>query len=224
MSDIAPWSFSKIKAFEQCPKKFYHLKVAKDYKEVETDAMRYGTEVHSAAEHYVRDGVEIPKAYAYIKPALDALLAKKGERLCEYKMGLTEKLEACSFFDDDVWWRGIADLIILDAENNTAWVVDYKTGKNARYADKGQLELMALSIFKHFPVVKSVRAGLLFVVSNELIKDTYSITQQSELWDKWIKDFMRMETAFNKDVWNANPSGLCKKHCVVIECPHNGRR
>ena len=26
---VAPWSFSKIKAFEKCPKQFYHLKVAK---------------------------------------------------------------------------------------------------------------------------------------------------------------------------------------------------
>ena len=25
------------------------------------------------------------------------------------------------------------------------------------------------------------------------------------------------------DVWNPRPSGLCKKHCVVLECPHNGR-
>ena len=38
---IAPWSFSKIKAFEQCPKKFYHLKIAKDYSEPETEAMYY---------------------------------------------------------------------------------------------------------------------------------------------------------------------------------------
>lgn len=221
--NVAPWSFSKIKAFEQCPKKFYHLKVKRDYKEVETDAMRYGTEVHTAAEHYVRDGVEIPEAYSYMKPALDALLAKKGARLCEYKMGLTEDLKACSFFDDDVWWRGIADLIILDAEDNLAWVVDYKTGKNARYADKGQLELMSLAVFQHFPVVTSVRAGLLFLVSNELIKDTYSKRQQTELWDKWMQDFMRMEVAFDKDVWNANPSGLCKRHSVVTECPHNGK-
>ena len=43
---IAPWSFSKIKSFEQCPKKFYHLKVSKDYKEPETSAMLYGTAVH----------------------------------------------------------------------------------------------------------------------------------------------------------------------------------
>ena len=47
---IAPWSFSKIKAFEQCPKKFYHLKIAKDYSEPETEAMYYGTAFHEAAE------------------------------------------------------------------------------------------------------------------------------------------------------------------------------
>ena len=93
-------------------------------------------------------------------------------------MGLTESLEPCGFYADNVWWRGIADLVILDADNHIAWVVDYKTGKSARYADKGQLELMALATFKHFPVVKEVRAGLLFVVCNQLIKDKYKQTDQ----------------------------------------------
>lgn len=63
-------------------------------------------------------------------------------------MGLTENLEPCDFFSDEVWWRGIADLVIIDEEEDLAWVIDYKTGKSARYADKGQLELMALAIFK----------------------------------------------------------------------------
>ena len=52
---IAPWSFSKIKAFEQCPKQFYHMKVLKEYQDKETEAMRYGTQMHEAAENYVRD-------------------------------------------------------------------------------------------------------------------------------------------------------------------------
>ena len=53
---IAPWSFSRLKSFEQCPKQFYHMKIAKDYSEPETDAMRYGTEAHLAAEEFIRDG------------------------------------------------------------------------------------------------------------------------------------------------------------------------
>ena len=83
---IAPWSFSKIKSFEQCPKKFYHLKVAKDYKEPQTEAMLYGTAVHEAAEEYVRDGKPLPPEYDYIKAPLDALCSKKGEKLCELEI------------------------------------------------------------------------------------------------------------------------------------------
>lgn len=220
---IAPWSFSKIKSFEQCPKKFYHLKVAKDYKEPETEAMLYGTAVHEAAEEYVRDGKPLPPEYMYIKAPIDALCAKQGEKLCELEMGLTADLEPCGFFDDDCWYRGIADLVIVDKENKLAWVIDYKTGKNTRYADKGQLELMALCVFKHFPEVETVRGGLLFVVCNELIKDTYEVDKSGEMWEKWLADYNRMEQAYKNDVWNAHQSGLCKRHCIVTECVHNGR-
>ena len=220
---IAPWSFSKIKSFEQCPKKFYHLKVAKDYSEPQHPSASYGSEFHLAAELYVRDGTELPAKFKYAQETLDALLLKEGDKLCEYEMGLTEDLEPCGFKDEDVWYRGIADLVILNKEKNLAWVIDYKTSKSARYADKGQLELMALCIFKHFPEVQTVRAGLIFVVSNNLVKDVYVKDQEPELWEKWFSDYNQMEKTFENDVWNAKPSGLCKAHCVVLECPHNGR-
>tara|TARA_R100001460_G_scaffold53159_5_gene92176 strand:+ start:9 stop:671 length:663 start_codon:yes stop_codon:yes gene_type:complete len=215
------WSFSRLKSFEQCPKQFYHVKVAKEYEEPETEAMLYGSEFHKACEDYVRDRVSIPKKFAYIINTLDALIAKQGEKLCEYRMGVTKDLEPCSFFAENVWWRGIADLVILNGEEAT--VIDYKTGKSTRYADKGQLELMALATFKHFPVVKKVKAGLLFVVCNELIRDSYTADQQPDLWKKWINKYGVLEAAFKNNVWNPNPSGLCRRHCVVLECPHNGR-
>jgi|TARA_R110000744_G_scaffold113777_4_gene212972 RecB family exonuclease len=220
---VAPWSFSRIKAFEQCPKQFYHMKILKEYEDKETDAMRYGTLMHEAAENYVKESTPLPSEFEYVRAGLDALIAIKGEKLCEYKMGLTESLDPCDFFAEDVWWRGIADLVILDEENKKAWVVDYKTGKSARYADKGQLELMALAVFKHFPIVEQVKAGLLFVVCTELVKGQYSNKDQTMLWDKWIGKFTQMQTAFEADVWNAKPSGLCRKHCSVLECVHNGR-
>ena len=53
------WSFSSIKTFDQCPKKYYHLKVAKDYEEdFNTEAILYGNEFHTAAELYVRGDAE----------------------------------------------------------------------------------------------------------------------------------------------------------------------
>ena len=218
---IAPWSFSKIKAFEQCPKQFYHMRVAKDYEDKETEAMLYGTLFHEAAEDFLKNGVAIPEKFKYAEKALTNLRDRPGKKLCEYKLGLTENLDPCGFFSKEVWFRGIADLIILDGD--TAWVVDYKTGKSAKYADKGQLELMAIATFKHFPEVKKVKAGLLFVIAKAVIKEDYLDTTAPMLWKKWLADYARMEKALDTNTWNPRPSGLCRQHCAVLECPHNGR-
>jgi hypothetical protein len=197
------------------------MKIAKDYIEKETEAMLYGTLFHEAAENFVKDDTPIPEKFKYAESALTNLKNKPGKKLCEYKLGLTEDLEPCGFFDENVWFRGIADLIILDGD--TAWVVDYKTGKSARYADKGQLELMALATFKHFPEIKKVKAGLLFVIAKTLVKDIYEDTVAPILWKKWLSDYARMEKALETNTWNPRPSGLCRQHCAVIDCPHNGR-
>jgi CRISPR/Cas system-associated exonuclease Cas4 (RecB family) len=220
---LPPWSFSSIKAYEQCPRKFYHLKVIKDYEESATEATLYGSQFHEAAELYIRDGTPLPPQFNYAKSVLDNFNRMPGEKLCEYEMGLTEDLQPCGFKDENVWWRGIADLIILDRENAEARVVDYKTGKSTKYADKGQLELLALAIFKHFPEIKKVKGGLLFVVANAFLKDNYHVDQQDVRWSKWIADRKRMAASYANDVWNARPSGLCRNHCVVLSCPHNGR-
>ncbi len=188
-------------------------------------AMFYGNEFHKAAEDYVGKVVtELDPRFDYAQEVLDKLINMRGEKLCEYRMGITSNLEPCKFFDKDVWYRGIADLVIIDRETRTAKVFDYKTGKSAKYADKGQLELMALCIFKHFPEIEIVKSGLLFVVSNQLIKETYTHEDQSRLWKKWLTSYGALEKTFETDVWNPRPTGLCKAHCVILECPHNGRR
>ena len=220
---IAPWSFSKAKAFEQCPKQFYHEKILKQYPVEETDAMRYGTEFHKACEDYIKSEAPLPKKFDFIQQTLDALNEKRGIKMCEQKLGLTADLEPCGFFDKRVWFRGIADLVIIDVLTGVAWVIDYKTGKSLKYADKGQLELMALVVFKHYPQITRVKAGLLFVIAKGLVKEEYEIDSESNLWEKWLGIYGRMEKAFESDVWNPRPSGLCKRHCPVLECAHNGR-
>ena len=217
---VWPWSYSKIKAVEQCPKQFYHDKILKEVPFKETEATLYGTAFHTAAEDYMGKDVPLPGKFSFAQKMLDSLKTKKGEKLCELKLGITEDLEPCGFYDDNVWFRGIADLIILDGD--LAWVIDYKTGKSSKYADKGQLELMALSVFKHYPQVKTIRAGLVFVVSNDLVKGTYTEYDKPNLWEKWLSKYKQMETAAETDMWNAKPNGLCRRHCPIIECVHNG--
>jgi hypothetical protein len=215
------WSYSSLDLYKQCPHKYYRLRIKKDIVEPPTEHLSYGLEVHKAAEEYIRDGKDIPEKYAFIKESLDMLNAIKGEKHCELRLGLTKGLEPCTFFAKDVWWRGIADLIILQGEK--AYVVDYKTGKSAKYADPKQLELLSLALFKHFPQVKKVKGGLLFVVANEFVKADYEQEKEGLYWTRWIEDTNRLEKSIELDVWNPKPNFSCTKWCAVKDCVHNGK-
>jgi hypothetical protein len=223
MSQTTRWSYSSIKLFEQCPRKYFHLRVVKDVTEPESEAMLYGTRFHEAAENYVKGAAPLPAMFNFSKPVLDNLKQLTGEKLCEYEMGITADLKPCAFDAPDVWFRGIADLLVLDREKGEARVVDYKTGKSAKYADPDQLELMALCVFKHFPEITKVKGGLLFVVCNAFVKGKYDAEKQEVLWSRWQQKHDRMKIAYDNDVWNPKPSGLCRKHCSVLSCSHNGR-
>jgi len=212
------WSYSSLALFKQCPHKYYRLRVKKDIVEPESEAMRYGTEVHKAAEEFIKNDVPIPEKFAFIREPVMRLKEKEGEKLCEYRMGLTYRLQPCDFFAKDVWWRGIADLIVLQPDR--AWIVDYKTGKSSKYADTKQLELMALSVFKHFPQVKKVKTGLLFVVANDFVKADFHARDEFVMWRPWFEDTERLEKAFELDVWNPRPNFTCKGWCPVTDCTH----
>jgi len=214
------WSYSSLKTFQQCPRKYYHTKVAKDVKDSDTQATLYGKSVHSAAEEYIRDGVALPPQFGYLEPMLEQLKEIPGEKHCELRLGLTEDLEPCDFFADNVWWRGIADLVIIDKEKKLAYSVDYKTSKNARYADIKQLDLVATALFKHFPEVERIKSALMFVVSNEFVRAVHKPENIEIYLEKPKQDLNRLTAAFNNDVWNAMSGPLCR-FCPVRQCEHN---
>lgn len=215
------WSYSSLTLFQQCPKKYFHLRVAKDVVEPESEHLLYGKEVHLAAEKHIRDGEPVPKKYSFLTPVLDVLKAIPGMKHCELKMGLTEDLEPCGFFDKKVWFRGVADLVIT--QDDLAHIVDYKTGKSSQYADTKQLELMALTVFKHYPHIEKIKAGLAFVVCEEFVPAKYFKINAPELWVKWIRDTDQLGQAHEKELWNPKPNFTCRKHCPVKDCEHNGR-
>lgn len=215
------WSYSSMSLFQQCPRKYYRLRVVKDIVEPPQAHLDYGKEVHKAAEDYVCNDISLDPKYAFIKPALDALKSLPGMKLCEYEMGLTKDFEPCGFFDENVWFRGIADLLIIDG--NRAHLVDYKTGKSSQYADTKQLELLSLAVFKHFPQVETIRAGLVFVVAEDLVRAEYKTGVQEAAWQKWLPEIQRLEKAYETEVWNAKPNFTCRKFCPVKDCEHNGK-
>ena len=219
MSKPITWSYSSLALYQQCPKKYYHLKVVKDIKEPLSEAITFGNEIHKVAEEYVSKGRSIPEQYIHIEPALKALKNMPGEKLCENKLGLTADLKPCGFFDKNVWWRGVADIIIL--QGDTALTVDYKTGKSSKFAELKQLEIVSLAIFKHFPEVKKVKAGLMFLFADDFVKTAYLADSQDELWGSWVSDVGQLQASVENNMWNPKPNFTCRGWCPVTSCDHN---
>lgn len=215
------WSYSSISTFKQCPKKYYHLKVLKDVKDTGSEAMVYGQDVHKAAEEFVKSDVPIPEKFKYMQPIVESLGKIEGDKHCEVKLGLKQDYAPCGFFDSGVWWRGIADLIIVNGER--AYSVDYKTGKNAKYADTKQLDLVAGAIFSHFPLVKKVKSALAFLVSGDFITKEHRADEKEVYLKTFDKELEQLDGAMLSGVWNANSGPLCG-WCPVIECEHNRKR
>jgi RecB family exonuclease len=216
------WSHSSLKDYEGCPRRYHEVKVLKNYPFKDTDATIYGKELHEAAELYIRDDKPLPKQFDFIKDTLDALKAKPGRKLCEHEMGVTKDLKPCGFSDADVWVRGIADLLIIDDENLTARVVDYKSGNN-RYPDRDQLKLMALMVFAHFPHIRRVSGALLFVVKNDIAKASYMVGEAEDYWWDYRERVARIEQAHATGVWNPRSTPLCG-WCPVKTCEYNTKR
>jgi CRISPR/Cas system-associated exonuclease Cas4 (RecB family) len=216
------WSHSSLKDYEGCPRRYYEAKVLKKYPFKDTEATLYGKELHEAAEFYIKDDKPLPQQFAFVKDTLDALKAKPGRKLCEHKMGIRADLSPCDFFAKDVWCRGIADLLIVNDDNLTARVIDYKTGNN-KYPDREQLKLMALMVFAHFPHIRRVEGALLFVVKEDIAKASFMVGEAEEYWWDYRERVARIEQAHESGVWNPKPTPLCG-YCPVQSCEYNRKR
>ena len=213
------WSHSGLKDFEGCARRFHEVKVLKNYPFTETVHTIYGKQVHKAAEDFVKEGTPVPPEYDFMNPILERLLKIKGRKLPEYEMGVRADLTACGFMDDDVWVRGIADLVIVDDDGLKAWVADYKTGNN-KYPDRDQLILMSLMVFAHFPHIRQVNSSLLFVVKNSMVQHKMMRDDAEFHWRLYRERVSKLEAAHANNVWNPTSTPLCG-WCVVRSCEFN---
>ena len=196
---MTAWSYSSIKTFEQCAKKYYHLKVAKDVAETGSEATLYGNQLHKAAEEYVKETKPLPKRFEYIAAILDALRDIPGEKHCELRLAI------------------VADLLIIDGA--TAYLVDYKTSKNAKYADTTQLDICAAAVFTYYPQVETIKSALVFVVSKEFVQKTHTRQLHKSYYATFDNQLERLAVAQQSNVWNAVSGPLCG-YCPVKKCEH----
>ena len=122
-------SYSSLKMYENCPKRYYHQRITKEVADSGSDATRYGERVHRALEErLLNDNVLSEETIQY--EALCNSIAKMKEHpsfdqlLLEERMTLTDNFTPTSWWSDDAWLRSILDVLVLFEDK--AIVMDWK--------------------------------------------------------------------------------------------------
>jgi CRISPR/Cas system-associated exonuclease Cas4 (RecB family) len=216
---MAPLSFSILKDFEQCPRKYYEIKVLRNYPSDKTEAILYGERLHRACEEYIRDNIPLSEEFRFLHDTLEGIKAIEGAKFCELKMSVDKDLKPCGFKDS--WCRGMADIVIVNHEKKQAFVGDYKSGNN-KYPDTDQLELMALMLWALYPDLEVVKGALFFVTKGTMSPKTIYKDDVEVLWNKYKERDSIRAAAHATGVFNPKQSGLCRRHCPVLSCELNG--
>ena len=195
------YSYSGLKTYEQCAYKYKLTRIDK-LKEPSGPAAERGTAIHSEFEKAILELPLLDESRIWWLDYINELKAKRA--MPEYKFGITKNGTACDYSSDQAVFRGIIDVLCIN--DKTAFVSDWKTGKERDYSD--QLKVYATVVFLVFPHVDNVITQIDYIDHNKHAPDkTYTRNQLTQLCSEL--DF-RIEQIANDTLYIPNPSGLCK--------------
>jgi len=221
---MTAWSFSSLDLFETCPKKYYHLRIAKDVKEPPWEHRQEGEDAHRALKNRLHRGAPLPAGLQKLESLCARLEAAPGQFYLEYKLALNENLQPVDWFAKDVWVRAILDMGKINGDK--ALILDWKMGKKKEECD--QLELFAGVVMAWKPEVQTVNTGFVWA-KDDVITDA-SITSEvytrerdfARIWGEYNRRVARIDKASKEGVWQPRQSGLCRRHCPVSTCAYYG--
>jgi hypothetical protein len=213
------FSFSKLKNFETCPRRYHEIDVKRAWPGEESDQLSYGDSVHKAMAGALQ-GKPLPAAHSVYQPWIDKFKRTEGELLVECKWAITRDFKPTPWMSSKVWLRGIADAAIMAGDYAT--VVDWKTGKS-RNADPVQLTLTALIMFIQYPELQCIRADFVWLPEDMATSQVLFRSEAAKHWAAIIPRAERLEKATEENNFPPTPNFLCEKWCPVKTCPFWGK-
>jgi len=214
------WSYSKLKNFETCPKRHFHVDIAKDVKEEESEQLKWGNAVHKALAKRCAEGTPLPTGMDQWEHWCARVTYGGNSRiLVEQKLAITKDFAACGYFDNGAWYRGIGDVIKIVGD--VALIIDWKTGKIVE--DSVQLALMAQCVFSHYPEIQWVRSEFIWLKEDANTREDFARADMVGLWNNLHPRVQNLQVASETMTYPPKPGGLCRKYCPVSFCPHHGK-
>ena len=213
------WSYSRLKNYESCPKRHYEIDITKNVKEEEGEALLWGNRVHAAFAARLSKATPLPAGMDEWEPWCERILSTPGEILVEQKLAITRDFGPTGFFERDVWFRGVAD--VLKINGPVALAIDWKTGKVVE--DSQQLALMAACIFAHHSGVQKIRTEFAWLKEDAASRADFERGEMVKMWANLWPRIEALEHAHNTTTYPAKPGALCRRWCPVKSCPHHGQ-
>jgi len=223
------WSYSALNDFETCPHGYAQKKVYKNFPDKMSAEGLRGVEIHDALEKRLANKQPLPADMPYEKWArviekslrFDTDLVK-----CELEIALDRQFKQVSWFSKEAWCRGKVDVLVIKEGGATGYVYDWKTGKVKD--DQTQLKLFAAFLNRIYPDMQRFVTKFIWlkhdkVTPSKIEGDLIMREWIPDIWKEIMPRVIRMEEAYNAEVFPMKPNGLCGKYCPVISCPHNGR-
>lgn len=105
------------------------------------------------------------------------------KKFTELRMGFTRDYKPAKFFDDNVWIRGVIDLVIL-MECNDILIIDHKKGGGQAGASTRNYEeqLNFYKILYHFGIhkIEGAQSGIHFIEAGEIPMAQYHSSEEIE--------------------------------------------
>ena len=204
-------SYSSLKMYENCPKRYYHQRVTKEVSDSGSDATRYGERVHRALEERLLDDNELSQETIQYEALCKSIARMKehpsfDQLLLEERMTVTDNFTPTGWWSDNAWLRSILDVLVLFKDK--AIVMDWKTGK--RRPDFTQLEMFALQVFSHFPHIKRVTTSFVWLKDMKQDKRSYCRELSFEMQMDLNGRIDRIYQSLQNNDFPAKPSGLCR--------------
>lgn len=212
-------SYSFLNNFLNCPKKAFHLYVAKDLpKQPETPELAYGNAVHTAMEKSIKSDSTVlvpPEWLKFVRPLLDR--KRTDDVRAEDMLGMTKEGVTCTFFAPAVWLRGKADVVCLSSDRRTALFLDWKTGKVRE--DPHELWIQAVLLKAAVPPLQAIRGAYVWLKENRM-GQPYDLSDTGPALAKVRATAEKISECMIKQDWEPTPNPLCG-WCPVKSCEYN---
>lgn len=221
MAAAFAWSYSVLDMYRTCPKKYYHIKVAKDAKDEDSSFSKEGKQIHEAAFHRVIHGTPLPLPLRHLEKVLGPYALLPGEKHGELQFALDKQLTPVAWFDKAAWVRAIIDFLVINGDR--ALLIDWKTGKPKDGFD--QLKLSAAVLSRQMPELKKFTCAYVWV--NHSHVKPYSFTMEKKhmaaVWSDNYEEVKEIMEALKTTTFPASEGPLCQ-WCPVRQCPHNKKK